>query len=267
MSKRGQVFSGRRAVTRAVATGLLAAVALAVSAAGAAAEPGVGPQICPGAETAITGTYSSLTIKGDDFVPDGTDLTVTHGLTIAPGACLDAFTLGTVTVGGNVAVRPGAILALGCDPNWNGLGQGGAPCYESTTDDYVAGSVLASDPLTLYLTADTIGRSLTSNGGGPGVTLSPYVDFPVKDNTIDGSVRVAGWDGSWFGFIRNSVGGGVALVDIALADPDGNEIVTNSIDGSLTCKDDSPAPQYGDSGGSGNTVGGRTTGQCAQLQP
>ena len=56
-----------------------------------------------------------------------------QNLTIAPSACLDAFTLGTVTVGGNVSVEQGAILALGCDPRWNPTGIGiSPPCINFT---------------------------------------------------------------------------------------------------------------------------------------
>ena len=243
-----------------------AALAFGLGGAPAAADPNSGPTICPSTETAIAGTYSSLTITGDDYVAPGTTLDVQGNLTIAPGACLDAFTLGTVTVGGNVSVEKGAILALGCDPRWNPTGIGvSPPCNDSTTDDVVGGNLTAIEPLTMYLDGDTIDGNLTSLGGGPGTTLSPYVDFPVKDNTIDGRVDIVGWRGAWLGFIRNTVGRSVLLAWNVDADPDSNEVVTNSITGSLICFGNSPAPQFGDSGGSANAVGGVKYAQCAGL--
>ena len=51
--------------------------------------------------------------------------------------------------------------------------------------------------------------------------------------------------------------------DNVLADPDGNEYVTNTIHGSLICSGNSPAPQQGDSEGLLNIVTGRKGGQCS----
>jgi hypothetical protein len=75
--------------------------------------------------------------------------------------------------------------------------------------------------------------------------------------------RIRPANGFWFGFIRNDVNGAVNLNDNALADPDANEYVTNTIHGSLNCAGNSPAPQIGDSEGSPNQVTGAKTGQCA----
>jgi len=50
-----------------------------------------------------------------------------------------------------------------------------------------------------------------------------------------------------------------------LADPDGNEYVTNVIHGSFRCSGNSPAPQVGDSEGDPNVVTGHEFGQCAGL--
>jgi hypothetical protein len=117
----------------------------------------------------------------------------------------------------------------------------------------------------MYLDADTIDGSLISLGGGPGTTFSPYFTFPIKDNTIKGSVAIAGWHGGWLGFLRNTVGHSVLLDSIVDADPDSTEVATNTITGNLYCSGNSPAPQYGDSGGSPNVVGGSLFGQCAGL--
>jgi hypothetical protein len=53
--------------------------------------------------------------------------------------------------------------------------------------------------------------------------------------------------------------------DNTLADPDGNEYVSNTIHGSFRCTGNSPAPQVGDSEGDENIVTGRASGQCAGL--
>jgi hypothetical protein len=91
----------------------------------------------------------------------------------------------------------------------------------------------------------------------------------IKDNVIDGNVIVHGWQGAWFGVIRNTVGGNVMAsntVGTRIGDgnlPDSTEIVTNHISGNLICQGNSPAAQIGDSDGSPNTVGGNKIGECA----
>jgi hypothetical protein len=58
----------------------------------------------------------------------------------------------------------------------------------------------------------------------------------------------------------------VNLLNNVVADPDGNEVVTNSIHGILNCSGNDPAPQVGDSEGSPNLVyGSRIGGQCIGL--
>jgi hypothetical protein len=47
--------------------------------------------------------------------------------------------------------------------------------------------------------------------------------------------------------------------------PDSTEVVTNTIGGNRLCFGNSPAAQFGDSGGLPNTVAGRKIGQCADL--
>jgi hypothetical protein len=97
--------------------------------------------------------------------------------------------------------------------------------------------------------------------GGPfGITWNA-----IEDNWINGGATVEGYDGFWFGFIRNHVKGTVNLNGNVLTDSDANEYVTNVIQGSLKCSGNSPAPQIGDSEGSPNQVTGAKTGQCAGL--
>jgi hypothetical protein len=240
--------------------GLFAMLALGVCAAPAAADPTAGPPICASAGTPLSGTYSdNLTLTGNNYVADGKSLTVQGDLTIARGACLDAFSTGTVNVGGSVWVGESGILALGCAP---GVDFEVLPCENTTTNDTVGGSLFANDPYTMYLTAVTINGNLVSVGGGPGAVSSPFVNFPIKDMNIQGNALITGWHGGWFGFLRNHVNGSAVVSNIIAADPDSSEVVTNVVHRDLLCYGNSPAVQFGDSGGLPNEVGGLAFGQC-----
>jgi hypothetical protein len=255
-------------------------IGLVVSPSIAAAQPSTTPPanfsaICFGATsgTAVTGTYGNLTITGNMYVPDGASLNVSGTLTVGPGACLDAFSLGTVKVGQNVQVQNGATLALGCAPGSNGPPPV-APCFFQTTNDTVGGSIIANAPLTMYLTAVNVGGNVTSNGGG---SPNPAISFPVKNMTIAGNLVLQGWHGAWIGALRNHVNGSVTIsnnVGSRIGDtgkPDSTEVVTNTVGGNLICENNTPPAQLGDAtedplNGNGlNTVGGRTTGECKGL--
>jgi hypothetical protein len=254
---------------RALSVVCVVAVA-GVCAALAAADPSAGPPICSPSTpaSAIAGSYGNLVITGNRYVAADTTLTVNGNLTIAPGACLDAFTLGTVTVGGNVFVQQGAILALGCTPGSLGPPLNQPPCNGQTTNDVVRGSIVASHALTMYLDGDSIHGSVMSVGGGPGLTLDPYVNFPIKDNVIGGNVIVTGWSGAWFGLLRNTIGGsavvgfdrGLAIGDFG--NYDSTEIGQNTVHGSLLCLGNTPTANFGDSGAAPNVVYGLALGEC-----
>jgi hypothetical protein len=164
----------------------------------------------------------------------------------------------------DLRVEPGAILALGCTPASIGPVP---PCNDHTTNDTVDGNLLANQPYTMYLDGDTIHGSVISHGGGPGLVFDPFVNFPIKDNTIGGNLIVEGWQGGWAGVIRDTVGGNVEFSQNAsVADPDANEVQTNTISGDLSCFGNSPAAHVNPAdGGMPNTVGGKKIGQCAGL--
>lgn len=243
--------------------GVCAIISFGVFAAAAAADPHAGPPICTSAGKALGGTHRSLTVTGNAYVPRGHTLTVRGNLKIAPGACLDAFTLGTVHVRGNLLVGKGAVLALGCTPNSIGPVP---PCGNHTTNDTVRGSIIADRPLTMYLDGNHIHGDVISRGGGPGLH-GEFLNFPVKDNTIDGRLVMFGWHGGWAGAIRNVVGGDVVYSrNASVTDPDSNEVQTNTIGGDLICHNNSPAAQVNPAdGGQPNAVGGDKIGQCAGL--
>ena len=60
----------------------------------------------------------------------------------------------------------------------------------------------------------------------------------------------------------NSVGGSLLNQNSKTPAPGDNDIVNNTIGGSLICTNNSPAPQ---DGGTPNTVGGAKTVQCSGL--
>ncbi len=159
---------------------------------------------------------------------------------------------GPVRILGGLWIRPGATFVLGSE--------------QSTSTGTINGGVHATDPASVQIHFATINGGLDIHGGsGP---FGPPFDVTwnaIEDNWIHGGVRISGYDGFWFGFIRNHVSGAVTLSDNTLQDPDGNEYVTNTIHGSLRCHGNDPAPQVGDSEGDPNTVTGRLTGQCAGL--
>lgn len=242
-----------------------AALALAVCgfASTAAADPHAGPPICSSAGRAVSGTHGSLTIRGNAYVKAGSTLAVRGDLRLAPGACLDAFSLGTVHVGGDIVVARGAILALGCTPNAIGPAP---PCGTHTTNDTVRGSILADRPLTMYLDGNRIGGNVISHGGGPGLH-GRFINFPVKDNTIGGRLVITGWRGGWVGAIRNDVGMNLRFSrNGSIQDPDSNEVQTNTVGGDLICWRNSPPAHVNPAdGGQPNTVAGSRIGQCRSL--
>ena len=130
----------------------------------------------------------------------------------------------------------------------------------------IGGGVHATDPASVQIHFATINGGIDIHGGsGP---FGPPFDVTwnaIEDNVIHGGVVIDGYDGFWFGFIRNHVDGTVKLRNNVLEDPDGNEYVTNTIHGSLQCSGNSPAPQVGDSEGLPNVVTGRKSGQCATV--
>ena len=108
----------------------------------------------------------------------------------------------------------------------------------------MGGSIVANQPLTIYLGNVTVHGNFISIGGG-----DPERNFPIKDNTIDGNVFVFGWKGLWMGLIRNTVGGSVWVLGNRAADTsvlpgsDSTEVQTNDISHNLICLGNSPRAQ------------------------
>ena len=160
---------------------------------------------------------------------------------------------GPITIRSGLFIQEGATFVLGDEehPGDNGT---------------IGGGVHSTNAANVQLHFVTVNGGVDLRGGaGP---FGPPFDVTwntIEDSTINGGVNEIGYNGFWNGFIRNTVNGTVNLRDNTVMDPDGNEVVTNTIHGSLNCSGNDPAPQVGDSEGSPNHVTGNETGQCRGL--
>jgi hypothetical protein len=229
----------------------------------------------------VAGVYSNLSIAGACNVDAGS-VTVEHNLTVLPGGTLNAQFGGTdtvpasdVTVGGNLDVQTNGVLVLGCEPSHFTCANDPNPSNGGTFSNSasIGGNLTAEDALAVVVHVTAVGRNVTMSGGGGGVTCNsflpvlgspPYGDF--EDNTIGGNLTIAEWHSCWLGAFRDTIKGNVNWQGNVTADPDGNEIATNSIGRILNCTGNSPNPQIGDSGGALNLVSGRANGQCVNLK-
>jgi len=175
-----------------------------------------------------------------------------YGRVVVPegATCLSE---GPVSVHGGVYIGAGATFVLGGDE-------------AQTATGTITGGVHATNPASVQIHFATIDGGIDIHGGsGPFGGPFEITWNAIEDNHINGAVTVDGYDGFWFGFIRNHVNGSVRMNNNVLEDPDANEYVTNTIHGSLQCEGNSPKPAVGDSEGSPNQVTGAETGQCEGL--
>ena len=245
----------------------LGAVLAAPAVASAAPAPDA---VCHGGSVAA-GTYHTLTIAGICSIDSG-NVHVWDNLTVrSGGALLAAFGGSDVTVGHNVVVRAKGILVLGCEAeNFICFNDPDQTVGTLNTNDRIGGSLIASNALMVLAHRNHITGSVTQSGGGGGVNCTTFPLGPTgppaystyEDNFIGRGATVVGLHTCWLGFIRNTVRGNVVYSSNILADPDANEVVTNTIKGNLICTGNKPAVQIGDSGGSPNIVSGRAFGQC-----
>lgn len=258
---------------KCVLAGACASVVVAGLVAATAVAAPHGAYTCTGGD--LSGpTYSNVFVTGQCTVPNGANVVIRGNLMIAPGATFDAQTHSTVDIRGNVIAGHGSQFGLGCTA--------AHPCDGDqteedgfSTNDSVGGNVILNGVYDAAINGDVIHGNLVSNGGGAGL-LDPekqFVPFSVKDDEIKGNVIVNGLQTVWFGIIRTKVGGNVVLNGIQLSDPDGNEIVADTIGGNLVCHGMNPAPQLGDAindpnvppGYGPSQIGGNAVGQCAAL--
>jgi hypothetical protein len=217
------------------------------------------------------GSYASLTVNGVCTVDAG-NVSIAHNVTIGPNAALIALFAGSdLTVGGNVIVQRDAAAGLGCGPPDGQCANDTGDTPTLSNNVSIGGNVVASGALAVIIHNVHVARNIVVSGGGGGVNCDPHdvtqgpAFSDVEDSTIGGNVVISGLRSCWLGFIRNHISGNAIFTGNTLADQDANEFVTNTIGRNLICNGNSPAPQFGDSGGDPDVVGGHAIGQCARL--
>jgi len=223
----------------------------------------------PSSVGVLTGTYNgNVQVNGACAVTAGPAV-VNGNLTLQPGATLvAAFKGGALTVTGNLLVQNGATLIAGCNPI-------SFSCVDdptATTPIWVGGSLIANQSLGLVLHNTTIVGNETINGGGGGLDCvstpgvfglfqSPaYIDN--EDGAVNGNLTINNVQTCWLGTLRINVGGNLINTNNTSADPDGGEVISNVVGANIICINNSPAVQFGDSGGVPNEVRGNAIGQC-----
>ncbi|MBI1376095.1 MAG: hypothetical protein GC157_01210 [Frankiales bacterium] len=235
-----------------------------------------------------SGAYSSITVTGACDVDPYATITVLGNIKVAPGGVFDAQTVpSTITVGHDVIAGAGALLGLGCQPDFphNTGHECGAmfdpddsdptvpdhdyPCDPKVENPFgcsaseitVKGNITAVRANTVLLNGVTVVGNVTLVGGGGDIPWS------VKNNAIGRNLTAVGITADWFGALFNHVDGNVTLVRITATDPEDPVppvyVVRNVIGHNLACFGLGPALSFGFFPGEANTVGHRALGQCA----
>jgi hypothetical protein len=271
----------------------VAALIVAIGAAPAMAGHGHSPHAggtCTGtfdSPGTLVGTISgNVTVKGACAVDAGPAV-VNGNLTVSPGATLVAAFGGNgsnLTVGGNLHVKYGGVAVLGCNPV-------SSPCIDDnqndptlTSADSVHGNFIASQALGVVVHNTTIGGNFEQHGGGGGFTCdtSPGVFAlfhspafsTLEDSSVGGNYAVSNVRSCWMGAARVNISGNASFKNNKLADPDAIEIVSNTIQGNLSCRRNSMTWDSGEAGPDlfprtpqPNTVLGKRSGQCVLASP
>jgi len=200
----------------------------------------------------VTGGPTNALAASPETVCTGELAPGTYGKVVVPNdaVCLSE---GPVTIRGGLRVGQAATFVLGSEDKPGDTGT-------------ISGGVRATNPASVQIHFTTINGGIDIQGGsGPFGGPFHITWNAIEDNTIHGGVTINGYNGFWFGFIRNTVSGSVTLSNNTTEDPDGNEYVSNTIKGNLNCFGNSPATQVGDSEGGPNVVSGRKTGECSSV--
>ncbi|MEO8457833.1 MAG: hypothetical protein ABI559_08480 [Chloroflexota bacterium] len=163
------------------------------------------------------------------------------------------FSEGYVNIKKGVLVREGGTFVLGSEDN-------------PVPTGFINGGVVGLNAASVQIHFTRISGGINLQGGfGP---FGPPFDVTwntIEDSTIHGNVSITNYDGFWQGFFRNKVYGNVTFNNNQVVDTDGNEVQTNAIHGSISCQNNFPAPQSGDSGGHSNVIDGFHKYQCASI--
>ncbi|MFZ2013451.1 MAG: hypothetical protein WAV00_06490 [Nocardioides sp.] len=221
-----------------------------------------------------SGTYSSVTVTGYcDVAQDGsTVINIVGNRNVAAGAVFDAQSAPSmISVGRNVTVATGALVGLGCQPDYVDENENpvktGHPCtYEPDGSSVITvkGNLTGTNADTVLLNGITVNRNVTFTGGGDN-----EIPWSVKNNTIGGNLTASGITGDWFGVLFNTVGRNVSLSNITATDFGDPEptiyVVRNHVGHNLNCTGLGPNLSGGFVPGEVNYVGHKATGQCAAL--
>jgi hypothetical protein len=234
-----------------------------------------------------SGTYASVTIAGACIVLPGTTLNIVGNLNVAAGGVFDAQTFpSTITVGRNVTAGRGALLGLGCQPDFaHNTGHECGSMFDPddsgdvpTDTDYPCVPE-TENPFACLSSTITVGRNITATGANTvllnGVVVNGNVtlaggggDIPwsIKNNTIGQNITASNIVADWFGALFNHVGGNMTLTHITATDPADDVppvyVVRNMIGRNLNCSHLGPALSFGFFPGEANTVGHQANGQC-----
>ena len=228
---------------------------------------------CAGGSIA-PGTYGSLTITGFCTVDQG-PVKVWHSVYVAPNAGLiAAFGDGPqLAIGGSLWAEKNSVLVLGCEPEaFTCINDPDQAVGTFSSKSTIYGNLYATNALAVIVHDAHIGGNLRVHQGGGGYNCNPqaalfgspaYATF--EDVSVSGNATVNDMQTCWLGFFRTTVGGWVKYQNNSTADPDGNEVDTNVVQGNFACSGNNPAAQVGDSAGFPNITFGKATGECASL--
>ena len=215
------------------------------------------------------------------------DLTLSQGSALLAAFALNDKTgsgTSSLTVKGNVLVRSGATLLMGCNPaNFACLDDPNQNKPTLSMHPTVGLDLRSNQPLGVIVHNFTVGGDVIQTGGGGGVNCNPQGVFklfqsPVYSTyevgSVGGDVRISSVHSCWMGLVQLQVGNTMVMYRNKLADPDAIEILANNITGNLICRGNSRTWNSEDIG-SGlfprkaqpNTVGRNRKGQCVLASP
>jgi hypothetical protein len=288
------MVAGLRLRVLAGATVLLGGAGF-VAAAPTTAMASGGTHVCTGTVSSpgvLAGSFDNVSVTGVCFVNGGAalvqgTLTVQHGAALVAAFALNDNTgrgASNLTVRGDVAVKNGGTLLLGCeaaefacldDPDQNN------PTLNSHS--HVGGNLTANGALGVIIHNVRVDGNLTETGGGGGLNCDPSGIFaafgsPVyndtEDSGIGGNLTISDVTSCWMGVIRLHVGGSVSLVDNNFADTDAIEILSNVVAHNLACSGNSAVWDSADKSENlypraleRNHVAGQRSGQCVLSSP
>jgi hypothetical protein len=240
----------------------------------------------------LAGSFDDVVVRGFCAVNGGVarvhgDLVVSNGSALAAAFALNDVTgsgTSSLRVDGDLQVRDGATLVLGCDAS-------SFPCLDDpnptsptlSSPAYVGDNLSGDEPLGILVHDATINGDVSETGGGGGTNCTPQGPFagfmsPVfsafEDSTVGDDVSIHGYDSCWLGLARLHVAGDVTLRNNQLADPDAIEVIGNTIKGDLSCHGNSMVWDGHELGKHlypradvPNTVGDDRSGQCVRSTP